>query len=399
MTDRSKWILPAIIFSQFAGTSLWFAGNAILPDLQRQGNLDNDFVGIITSAVQLGFIAGTLGFAVFTISDRFSPRIVFFVSCIAGAMFNICLLLIGVNVHSVLLLRFLTGVSLAGIYPVGMKIASGWYRQGLGGALGFLVGALVLGTSFPHFLKSFGSSLDWREVISCISLLSALGGLVMVLLVPDGPHLSNVAPFNIRAMGSIFKSKDLRSAAFGYFGHMWELYAFYSFLPFILSAYALAHRYEGLNVPLWSFAIIAAGCVGCAAGGMLSAAIGSAPVAAIQLRCSGACCLLSPLLFNAPSGIFLPFMIIWGISVVGDSPQYSALSARFAPQDLVGSTLTIMNSIGFSITIVSIGLTSYLSHLLNAEFVLLPLAIGPVIGLVCFRRLYGLTEFGVSGKR
>lgn len=387
MNHRPFWILPIIIVSEFAGTSLWFASNAVLPDLQQHLYINADSVGIMTSAVQFGFILGTLGFAFFVLADRFSPRILFFTCSLLGALFNLLVYLFARDLPSLLVLRFLTGVCLAGIYPVGMKIASGWYREGLGNALGFLVGALVVGTSFPHLLKGLGQSLSWGTVMLSISATAALGGILMLLFVRDGPYLLKGTPFNSRALAIIFKSKNVRSAAFGYFGHMWELYTFYTFVPFLLSAYAAENLHESLNVSLWSFAVIAAGEIGCAGGGLISQKTGSAKVAWTQLFGSGMCCLLSPLLFNTPPGIFLGFLLFWGIVVVGDSPQFSALVAQHAPQEFVGSALTIMNSIGFAITIVSIQVISALSHVIPPEYIFSLLTIGPAVGLICLRPL------------
>lgn len=384
---RPIWILPVIILSQFAGTSLWLAGNAVLPDLQNAWNLRPDAVGVVTSAVQFGFILGTLVFAFFTISDRYSPRFIFLVSSFFGALCNLSIVLFGHELSVLLFLRFLTGISLAGIYPVGMKIASGWYRKGLGNALGFLVGALVLGTAFPHLVRGLGHSLSWERVLLFVSCLSASGGVLMAMFVPNGPFLTTGMPFTVTALSSIFGRRDLRSAAFGYFGHMWELYAFYAFVPFMLTAYNGLNPHAALDVSFWSFCIIAAGSVGCAGGGIVSRRFGSARVAFTQLTGSGVLCLFSPFLFHARPEIFLALFILWGILVVGDSPQFSALVAECAPPGLVGSALTITNCIGFAITIVSIQLTGYLTTILRPENLLLPLCIGPLFGIVSLRKV------------
>ena len=378
---RPFWILPVIIISEFAGTSLWFATNAIFPDLEKSLQLGSDVVGIVTSAIQLGFIAGTLCFAFFTVADRFSPRMIFAICSFAGALFNIGILSFSHSFSSVLALRFFTGVCLAGIYPVGMKIASGWYREGLGNALGFLVGALVLGTSLPHLLKSVGQGMPWENVTIAISSAAVVGGVLMLLFVPDGPYLLKGTPFNSKALALIFQSKKLRSAAFGYFGHMWELYTFYAFLPVVLSAYGTLHHLS-LDTSFWTFVVIAAGVVGCGAGGLLSEKAGSARVASLQLFCSGLCCLCSPLMFNGSVEIFLGLFVFWGIVVVGDSPQFSALVAKFAPEELVGSALTITNSIGFTITIISIEVVSYASRIVGEKYLFFLLAIGPALGLL-----------------
>ena len=383
---RPAHILPVILFSQLAGTSLWFAGNAVILDLQRDWGLAPESLAYVTSAVQLGFVSGTLLFAVLMISDRFSPRLVFFCCALAGGIANLALLLAPRELLALLLLRFMTGFFLAGIYPVGMKIAAGWYRRGLGRALGYLLAALVLGTALPHLLRGSGTDLPWQQVIVGVSLLAAIGGAAMLLAVPDGPHIGKGAAFNPRALKFIFASPRFRASAFGYFGHMWELYTLWAFIPLLLLAYAQRHD-PGLNLYWWTFLIIAAGFVGCAVGGVVSARIGSARVAASQLAVSGCCCLLSPLMLNAPAPLFFGFLLLWGITVVGDSPQFSALNAEHAPREYVGSALTIVNSIGFLITILSIQLASSLLPLLGIQYLFWILIPGPVIGLWAMRRL------------
>ncbi len=383
---RPARILPLIIFSQFTGTSLWFAGNAVIGDLQLAWGLGTQALAYVTSAVQLGFICGTLLFAILVIADRFSPRRVFFCCSLAGALANIALLVAPPGLETLLLLRFATGFFLAGIYPVGMKIAAGWYQQGLGRALGYLVGALVVGTAFPHLIRSSGAELPWQQVIAGVSILALGGGFAMLLAVPDGPHLSSGSAFNPRALGRVFGSRRFRASAFGYFGHMWELYTLWAFIPVLLLAYSTHHEIS-LNVPFWSFLAIAAGFIGCVIGGVISNRTGSAPVAAIQLAVSGLCCLLSPFLFDAAPLTFLAFLLLWGITVVGDSPQFSALNAAYAPREYVGSALTIVNSIGFLITVFSIQLASSMLPLIGAQYIFWLLLPGPILGLLALSPL------------
>ncbi|MBI3375900.1 MAG: MFS transporter [Betaproteobacteria bacterium] len=377
MERRPPRILLVIIASQFMGTSLWFAGNAVLGDLQREWGLAPDALGYVTSAVQLGFISGTLAFAFLAVSDRHSPRLVFLLCSLAGALANLGILALEGSIGPLLACRFATGFFLAGIYPVGMKIASGWYRTGLGNALGFLVGALVLGTAFPHLVKALGQAWPWQAVLAGVSACAALGGLLMFFLVPDGPHLARGARFDPRALAVVFASKGFRASAFGYFGHMWELYAFWAFVPM-----ALAARAPGHDASFWAFTVIAAGVLGCVGGGLASLRAGSARVAFAQLAASGACCIASPFLLLAPPGIVLAFLVVWGIVVVGDSPQFSALNAAYAPRAWVGSALTIGNCIGFAITIGSIQLLNAAAGSLAVEYLFLLLAPGPALGLL-----------------
>jgi len=387
LESRPPWILPVIVFSQFAGTSLWFASNAVLPELQIEWQLPASSIGYVTSSIQLGFVVGTLCFAFFVISDRFSPRIVFFACSLLGALSNSGIYFLEDGFGYLLLLRFITGFFLAGIYPVGMQIAAGWYEKGLGKALGLLVGALVLGTAFPHLLNSIGKSFDWQNVIVSISLLSVFGGLLMLILVPDGPYLNSRTKFNPKALLIIFKSRNLRSASFGYFGHMWELYTLWAFVPILLMAYTGREQGE-INISFWSFIIIAAGSIGCVLGGFIGRRTGSLSVAFSQLLASGICCVLSPLVFSLPLEIYLSFFIFWGIVVVGDSPQFSALVAEAAPKEYVGSALTIVTSIGFFITIISIEFTSYLFSIINTKNLMMFLVIGPLFGLISVRSLF-----------
>ncbi len=393
-----KRILPVIVFSQFAVTSIWFAGNAIVGDLQSAMNVGIEDTGIVTSAIQLGFISGTLIFALLSISDRYSARKLFFFCSVLGSVSNLLIYFIAYDLYSLLVLRFITGFFLTGIYPVGMKIAAGWYKEKLGNAIGLLVGALVLGTAFPHLIKSFGGSLPWEQVIFIISVFSLTGGILMYLFVPDGPNISSGTKFNPKAILTIFKYKKLRSSALGYFGHMWELYTFWAFIPLILIYYIKLNPVE-LNISFWAFLIIGSGSVGCIVGGVISKKAGSAKVAFIQLTLSGICCLISPLMFYTSAPIFLTFLIFWGVVVVGDSPQYSAIIALSAPKELVGSALTLVNSIGFAITVLSLWILYQFFEILELNYLLLILALGPIAGLISMKPLLsGYSSKGVSIK-
>jgi MFS family permease len=262
-----------------------------------------------------------------------------------------------------------------------MKIAAGWYKHGLGAALGYLVGALVVGTAFPHLLKSLEYNYEWESVIISVSAISIIGGLLMLIFVPNGPYLSKGTKFNPLAIQIIFKSKALRQAAFGYFGHMWELYTVWTFVPLLLAYYAKEHG-DAINIPLWSFWIIAAGAIGCALGGIISKRTGSKPVAFYQLLLSGICCALSPLIFAIPPDLSLLFFLFWGVVVAGDSPQFSALVAMSAPKEYVGSALTIVTSIGFLITVFSIQFINSLVGTIEVRYLMLLLIPGPVFGLI-----------------
>ena len=375
-----KRILPTIIFAQFAGTSLWFAGNAILKDLQIDWQLPSDALASITSAVQLGFILGTFLFALLSIADRFKPSRVFFVCALIGALLNVSITIIPPSYFLLLTTRFLTGFFLAGIYPVGMKIASDWFGGKLGKALGYLVGALVIGTAFPHLINYLGRDFSWNYVLIGTSILAISGGLCILFFVDDGPFRKKGTVFSPNQIKTIFKEKKFRSAAFGYFGHMWELYTFWAFVPVILHFYNVSQQ-QHIDVSLWSFIIIGSGAVASALGGIYSIKFGSAKSAFVFLLISGICCLLSPLIFELPSDMFLTILTLWGFAVVGDSAQFSSLNAQTAPPELIGTALTIVVSIGFLITIPSLQLLSYLDSIMETKWIFLVLVIGPLFGL------------------
>lgn len=382
--DSSPWkiILPVIVISQFLCTSLWFAGNAILSDIIETFHLNAGFLANLTSSVQFGFITGTLVFAVFTIADRYSPSKVFFASAILAALCNLGITVDGIDSNILLVFRFLTGFFLAGIYPVGMKIASDHFQKGLGKSLGFLVGALVIGTSFPHLLKSISADVPWKAVVFSTSGLSLIGGLAMVLLVPDGPYRKRSQRLDLTAFLKGFRNKNFRSASLGYFGHMWELYSFWAFVPFILTTYAEFHGNTGFNIPLLSFIIIGCGGVACVISGIISLRYGPKSIATLALALSGLCCLVSALfILKASPPVFIIFLLFWGLVVIADSPLFSTLVAQNAAEESRGSALTITNCIGFSITIISIQFISMLTAYISAEFVFTVLALGPLFGL------------------
>ncbi|ERM80440.1 hypothetical protein P872_21765 [Rhodonellum psychrophilum GCM71 = DSM 17998] len=377
-----RLILPIIVLSQFLCTSLWFAGNSIVADIARDLGLGQDFLAHQTSMIQFGFISGTLVFAILAVSDRFSPSLVFFASALLAGLFNLGISINDITSLQILLFRFLTGFFLAGIYPVGMKIASDHYEKGLGKSLGFLVGALVLGTAFPHLLKDLLQGFPWKYVIYITTSLSVLGGLSIFLFVPDGPFRKVGQKIKLTAFLSGFKNPDFRAASFGYFGHMWELYTFWAFVPIILASYNALYPAANLNVPLYSFAIIASGGLACMISGWISQWYGVKKIATLSLLFSCLCCLASPIfLFSSFPMLLVAFLFLWGIVVVADSPLFSTLVAQNAPASTRGTALTVVNCIGFSITILSIQLVNSLTGMFNSQYIYMILAIGPLLGL------------------
>ncbi len=385
--NRPQYILPFIVLSQFAGTSLWFSGNAILPEISKAFQLEKDALAIVTSSVLIGFIIGTLLYAITAIADRYKPSLVFFISSLFAAAANLLILLPQQDFILLVLSRFLVGFFLAGIYPVGMKIAAEWYEKGLGKALGYLVGALVLGTAFPHLLKQSDWNYNWKHVLLFTSTIAVAGGLIVLLFASKKETPKKRTQYSFSAFKTSFQSADFRAASFGYFGHMWELYAFWAFVPVLLSIYAKTNGYE-MNIPLWSFILIAAGVPGCVMGGYISTKRGSAKVAASALLVSFCCCLLAAFSFVLPPVLFFLFLFIWGFAVIADSPQFSSIVAQTAVVENKGSALTIVTSIGFAITVVSIYVLNYLFEaFFQSPYVLLVLAPGPLFGLWKLRPL------------
>jgi len=380
---RQHWILFIIVIAQFCATSLWFVSNSVITELIGNFELSVNALGYLTSAVQFGFISGTLVFAILALADRYNPSKIFFLSAFAGALFNWGIVIDGHTLLSLISLRFFTGFFLAGVYPVGMKIVADYYKEGLGGSLGFLVGALVLGTAFPHLLKSITTLMPWQSVIIITSIIATLGGILMVFLVPVGPYRKKNLELDLTAFFKVFKNRPFRAAAFGYFGHMWELYAFWAFVPILLSGYLKYHPEVDFDIPLWSFLIIGLGSLGCIISGYLSTRFGPKRVAFISLLLSGSCCLVSPLLFYIDSSIaFRGFLVFWGLVVIADSPLFSTLVAENTKPETKGTALTIVNCIGFLITIVSIQLLVTLQASMEQRYLYVILALGPLLGLL-----------------
>ncbi len=387
MKNPPAHILPVIVLAQFAGTSLWFAGNAVVDDLIRELNLLEMFVGFITMAVQSGFIIGTLVFAFLNIADRFSPVKVFLFCALAGSVCNLTTIW-SASFTQVMFARLFTGFFLAGIYPVGMKIASDWHKEGLGKALGYLVGALVLGTAFPHFLKFAGGDYSWKFVLVGTSAFSSLGGILLFLTIKDGPHRSNSKRmiFEYDAIIKLFRIKNFRSAAFGYFGHMWELYTFWAFVPVMLSIYISLNPEYDFSVSLLSFLVIGIGGISCAVGGHYSISIGSKKVSMIALIGSGLCCLLLPFSFGLTVFLFLAILFLWGIFVIPDSPQFSTMVAKSCDSKYIATGLTIVNSLGFTLTIVSIQLVNLVFDATGSPLVFWIMLAGPILGILAISR-------------
>jgi DHA1 family inner membrane transport protein len=381
--DAPARVLPLIVLAQLLGTSTWFAVNAVMPDLQRSFGWGPAAVGTLTSALQAGFISGTLVFALLTLADRFPARRVFCLCALAASVCTLVAMVLAGSLPGLVVCRALTGFFLAGIYPVGMKIAAQWFPRGLGAALGWLVGALVLGTASPHGLRALGAAWPWEHVFIGVAAAVALAGVLVIALVPEPPVRPGGAPLRLSALASLWRDRRVRASALGYFGHMWELYTLWVLVPLVLAT-RLA---SGVAVSGWAFVVIAVGALGCVLGGLMARRHGSARVATAQLVTSGLCCLAAPWMLQAPLPLFLAWMLLWGVTVVGDSPQFSALTAANAPREAVGSVLTLTNSIGFAISALSIELFVRMAQAVPLEQLLPWLALGPLLGCLAMRTL------------
>lgn len=380
--------LLLVSFSVFLSSSPWFSGTAATPLLRQLWNLSDVQSAWLTISVQIGFIVGTLLYAWLNLADIFSARKVFFVSAILGALFNGAFAVFSNDLGSAVFFRFFTGITLAGIYPVGMKIIVQWYQTNLGWRLGVLVGALTLGTASPYLFFALGADFQWRILLLTASILCLLGGLIVWVAVPQGPYLGKTPPFNARMAFQMFKYRSFRLQAFGYFGHMWELYAFWS----LAGAFLAAHLGEKTStiqqvLPLLCFLVIGIGALGCVGGGWISRRVGEKPVALISLFISGTLCVFSGFMFKMPSPFLIGMFLIWGMVVISDSPQFSALAVRYCPQEYTGTALTIQNGIGFAITVVSIQFTAWIAKYVGWQWAFIFLAVGPLAGIISLLRL------------
>jgi MFS family permease len=384
---RAWRMLAALAVAEFLGMTLWFSATAVTPRLVEAYALDPATASWLTMAVQGGFVAGTLATALLNLADVVNPRLLFLLGCLAGAAANASILLVASPV-AVVATRFATGAALACVYPPGMKIAAGWFRERRGFALGLLIGALTLGKAFPHLLTSIYGD-EWRTPMLLASGLAVLGGLLVATVVRDGPFVAPTAPFDPQAIRHTFAVRGVRLATLGYLGHMWELYAMWTWVA-VFAAASLAA--SGVADPaaageVAAFLAIGSGTAGCGLAGWLADRLGKARVAIAAMAVSAACSVATVVVFGAAPWLLYALVMVWGFAVVADSAQFSALVTEHSPRDHVGTALTVQTSVGFLLTMVTIEGLPRVAAATGWQWASLLLAPGPLLGMLAMRGL------------
>ncbi|HYB70332.1 MAG TPA: MFS transporter [Candidatus Bathyarchaeia archaeon] len=388
------WALGLLATAELLALSLWFSASAVLPALSREWALGDGGRAGLTIAVQAGFIVGTLAAALANLPDVVSPRALMMAGALSGAIVNGLLAVWVENLTPALLLRFLTGVCLAGTYPPAMKIAATWFREGRGLAIGLLVGALTVGSASPHLIRGL-TDLPWRQTLLAASLLAAAAAAT-VAFVDEGPYRFPPAGFDVRMATTVLRERAARLACFGYFGHMWELYAMWTWLGLFLGASLEARgggSYLGLNASAATFACVGvAGGLGAYAGGALADRLGRTTLTIAAMALSGLCALLIGGTFGGPPLVTFVVAVIWGATVIADSAQFSTAITELAPPAYVGTALTTQTCLGFALTMASIWLIPPAVRVIGWQWAFALLAVGPALGVLAMARLRALPE-------
>ena len=387
-----RWrILALLSIAELLAMSLWFSGSAVVPTLRWEWNLSASNANWLTIAVQLGFVCGTLLSAFFNLPDLLRGRYLIAVCAFAGAMTNATFGYYAQGAELGITMRFLTGIFLAGVYPPGMKIMASWFRSSRGTALGVLVGALTLGKAAPYLINGLGSQ-NWRHNILLSSLLAGVGALIVLLFVSEGPFTLPAARFDWKQVVKVFGNRGVRLANFGYFGHMWELYAMWAWAPVMIRASLAVQGSPGHLAEVASFLVIGGGAVGCVVAGLIADRVGRTLVTSWAMAISGSCCLLIGFLFEANPLLLLLVAAIWGATVVADSAQFSTCVTELGNPQYMGTSLTIQTCIGFLLTSISIELIPHFVNLVGWRYAFVILAPGPLLGVISMLRLRSLPE-------
>ena len=380
-------MLGVVSLAQFLGMTLWFSATAITPRLITEYDIAPNHAAWLTMAVQAGFVAGTLFSAVTNLADVLNARVLMFLGSLVGALTNAAVL-IAPGGGSVIALRFLTGAALALVYPPGMKIAAGWFRERRGFALGMLIGALTLGKAFPHLLTAvFGA--EWRQPMILVSILAVIGGSLVLAIVRDGPYVAATAPFDPKAVVKVLSSRGARLATLGYLGHMWELYAMWTWVAvFAAASFAASGMSEATAAgSVAAFLAIGSGAVGCVLAGYIADRVGKARVAMWAMVASAASAALTLVVFGRAPILLYALIMFWGLAVVADSAQFSALVSEYAPREHVGTALTLQTCVGFLLTMVTIEALPRVAGAAGWQFASLLLVPGPLLGAWAMHRL------------
>lgn len=387
-----RWRTLALLSAaELLGMSLWFSASAVIPILRSEWHLSEATASWMTIAVQLGFVCGTLLSAFLNLPDILSVRHLFALSAFGGALMNAVFASYARGATIAIVLRFLTGVFLAGVYPPGMKIMASWFQRSRGMALGVLVGALTMGKASPYLVNGLGST-DWRSNTLFVSLLAVIGGLIVILFVRDGPYAMPRAKFDAKQIFKVFGNHGVRLTNFGYFGHMWELYAMWTWTPVMIRASLASHGSAPMFAEVASFLVIACGAIGCVIAGVVADRVGRTLVTSWAMAISGSCCLLIGLFFSASPLLLLLLAAIWGASVVADSAQFSACVTELGDQQYIGTALTIQTCLGFLLTTISIELVPRFVDIVGWQYAFAVLAPGPLLGVLAMLRLRSLPE-------
>ena len=382
MTRRRVLLLLAA--TQLLAMAPWFSASAVAPALTRIWSLSPGATAWLTISVQLGFVAGAIVSAMLILADRLSARRLITGSAVVAAAATLGVSL-APGVRTAIAFRLLTGAALAGVYPPGMKIAAGWFKEGRGLAIGILVGALTLGSASPHLVRWAVSPDAWRIVLVVAAVSAVVGGLLVLLIPNDGPFAAPSPPFSLAAAPRILKDRAVALANLGYLGHMWEVYAMWAWMAAFVAASEHSRRGDQSDVSglaaLVTFAVVGSGSIGCWLGGKYGDRSGRSVVTSVAMLISGTCALTVGIVFGGSLLLLVPLLLVWGISVVADSAQFSAAVSELAPREYVGTALTLQTSMGFLLTCATIYMLPLVAASIGWRWTMSVLAIGPALGI------------------